>query len=69
MNFSKICKYIFYVIIFFTFYIVVKKLFQLLDIIDSDVVATPKPKQTYDKNAEIEKEKAEAKKRSCEKIN
>ena len=32
--FSKVCKYIFYCIILFTFYILLKGLFKLMDIVD-----------------------------------
>ena len=34
--FSRVCKYIFYSIILFTFYILIKKLFEILEIIDPE---------------------------------
>ena len=34
--FSRVCKYIFYSIVLFTVYILVKKLLEFLDIIDPD---------------------------------
>ena len=34
--FSRVCKYIFYSIIIFTIYILIKKLLEILEIIDPD---------------------------------
>ena len=57
--FSRVCKYIFYSIIIFTFYILIKKLLELLEIIDPE-----KPGQNIDvniknNNNEEKKEKIE----------
>ena len=53
--FSKLCKYIFYCLILFTFYIIVKKLLELLDIIDGVKSSNPKGnKEEAPKDTKVE---------------
>lgn len=52
--FSKLCKYIFYCLILFTFYIIVKKLLEFLDIIDGVKPSTPTNKVEAPKDTKVE---------------
>lgn len=57
--FVQICKYVFYSIILFSFYIVLKKMFQLLDLIDSCQKPISKLNEANNHMVKIEDKKIE----------
>ena len=65
--FSRICKYIFYSIILFTFYILIRKLLEILEIIDPENNTKVKEVKVNNNNPE-DKEKEEGDKKEKENI-